>query len=95
MTMIQICYIIFPLNHTVSDQEEVESKGEEQLSPETAALLPEWDYHQGPHQEEVVPAPPALTQSPRDLRISEMRYQGSFGHYGRRTRGIASPNNLR
>jgi hypothetical protein len=41
MTMKQIRYIISPLHHAVSDQEEVQSEGEGQQTPETAALLAE------------------------------------------------------
>jgi hypothetical protein len=87
--MKQIHYMISPLHHAASDQEEAQSEGERQQSPGTAALLAE-EYHQGPHQEKVAPAPPAPTQSPIDRRISEMRYQGSFGNSGRRIRKTAS-----
>jgi hypothetical protein len=71
-----IHYMTSPLHHAASDQEEAQSEGEERQSLETAALLVE-ESHQGPHQEEVAPAPPAppaLTQSPIDQRISGMRY---------------------
>jgi hypothetical protein len=89
--MKQIHYMISPLHHAVSDQEEAQSEGEGQQSPGIAALLAE-EYHQGPHQEEVAPAPPAQTQSPIDRRILGMRYQGSFGNSGRRIRKTASPS---
>jgi hypothetical protein len=46
--MKQIRYMISPLHHAVSDQEEVQSEGEGRQSPGTAALLAE-EYHQGPH----------------------------------------------
>jgi hypothetical protein len=95
MMMIQTHYIIFPLYYTVSDQEGVQSKGEGQQTPETAALLAEEYHHQDPYQEEAAPAPPVLTQSPIDLRILGMRYQDSFGNSGRRTGRIALPNNQR
>jgi hypothetical protein len=95
MMMKQIRYMISPLHHAVSDQEEVQSEGEEQPTPEIAALLAEGYHHQGPHQEEAAPAPPVLIQSPISRKILGMRYQDSFGNSGGRTRGIALPNNQR
>jgi hypothetical protein len=41
MMMKQIRYMIFPLHHAASDQEEAQSQGEGRQSPETAAHLAE------------------------------------------------------